>query len=235
MYEDEDVWAVNRRRCRAELCLLIVVLATVLSCRSENQAQQDSERIVLPSPEVDGAMTVEAAIQARRSVRSFAPEVLSMEQMGQLAWAAQGVTDPGRNLRTAPSAGATYPMELYLVSAQGMYRYRAEGHQLLQIAETDLRAPLASAALGQSSVSAAPVVVVITAVFERTARSYGDRAARYVYIEAGHIAQNIHLQAVAMGLGSVPVGAFDDAQVAEVLDLPDDHEPVYLIPVGRPE
>jgi SagB-type dehydrogenase family enzyme len=169
-------------------------------------------------------------LDSRRSERSFVRRTLDREQISQLLWAAQGVTR--RGLRTAPSAGALYPLEIYLVTSEGIHHYLPQSHELERIVEGEILSQLARAALDQGCVGEAPVSIVIAAVYQRTERRYGERAARYVWIEAGHVAQNIHLQAVAMGLGSVPIGAFDDRQVHRVLSLPEDQLPLYIIPVG---
>ena len=191
------------------------------------------ERIDLPEPEVNGGRALTSALAQRRSVREFQATSLSLDELSQLLWAAQGITSE-KGQRTAPSAGATYPLELYVVTDQGFYHYNPGLHQLESIGSNDLRADLARAALSQESVEKAPAVFVFAGVFARTAQRYGERAERYVKIEIGHAAQNLHLQAVALGLGSVPVGAFHDDEVRAVLNLPPDHEPLYLIPVGYP-
>jgi len=188
----------------------------------------------LPSPRLAGSLSLEEALAARRSVRSFTAEPLTPEEIGQLLWAAQGITDPA-GLRTAPSAGARYPLQVYVVTAAGVARYVPEGHQLLRRGSTDLRADLQRAALDQPAIGEAPLVLAICAVAERTAERYGaERAERYVAMEAGHAAQNVLLQAVSLGLGAVPIGAFDDAEVRRVLGLADGEAPLYLVPVGRP-
>jgi SagB-type dehydrogenase family enzyme len=184
----------------------------------------------LPGPKKQGSVSVEEVLARRRSERSFARRALDREQISQLLWAAQGATQ-GR-LRTAPSAGALYPLEIYLVTSEGIHHYLPQSHELERISDGDILSQLARAALDQGYVREAPVSVVIAAVYQRTERRYGERAARYVWMEAGHVAQNIHLQAVAMGLGSVPVGAFDDRQVHRVMSLPEDQMPLYIIPVG---
>jgi SagB-type dehydrogenase family enzyme len=190
--------------------------------------------VALPPPSTDGEMSLEQTLAKRRSIRQFAREDLTLEQIGQLAWAAQGITKPDSGFRTAPSAGATYPLELYLLTKDGVFRYVPKGHKLARVSADDKRAALARAALGQGSVSSAPLDFVITGVYARTSSRYGDRAERYVVLEAGHVAQNIHLQAVALGLGSVPVGAYTDDAVPKVLDLSPDEVPLYIIPVGHP-
>jgi len=198
--------------------------------------------VELPSPETTGTMSVEEAIWRRRSIRSFSDEPLSLQDISQLAWAAQGITDPAGKLRAAPSAGGTYPLEVYvLVSddgveelAEGLYRYNHSKHRLEYILKGDLRSGLAEAALGQSCVKEAPVNIVIAAVYERTTGRYGEHGTRYVHMEAGHVGQNLYLQATALRLGMVTVGAFYDDQVQELLQLPADQKPLYIIPIGHP-
>ena len=187
----------------------------------------------LPAPRKGGKMSLEEAIEKRRSIRAFADKKLSTEQLGQLAWAAQGITSP-RGYRASPSAGALYPLELYFVTPEGVYRYIPSGHKFEIHAEGDVRRALSDAALGQGFVADAPLDIVIAAVYERTTRKYGPRARRYVHMELGHAGQNISLQAVALGLGAVLVGAFDDRSVTRALALPEDHEPLYIITVGYP-
>lgn len=187
----------------------------------------------LPPASRRGGVPLHEALAARRSVRDFTEERLSSEELGQLLWAAQGITSDWGG-RTAPSAGALYPLELYLVTAEGLCHYLPARHGLETLREGDLRAPLAAAALAQGAVSAAPAVIVLTAVVARTEAKYGSRAERYVQLEAGHAAQNVLLQAVSLGLGAVPMGAFQDDAVRGILGLPGDHTPLYLIPVGHP-
>ncbi|HUT75539.1 MAG TPA: SagB/ThcOx family dehydrogenase [Armatimonadota bacterium] len=182
-----------------------------------------------------GPVSVEQSLARRRSVREFALRDLTLEQVSQLAWAAQGITDPASGFRTAPSAGALYPLEVFLVKQDGVFHYLPHGHKLVQMSKADLRASLARAALGQLSLRTAPLDIVITAVYERTKVKYGARAERYVHLEAGHVGQNIQLQAVALGLGSVPIGALDDDAVARVLGLPSGQRPVYIMAVGYAE
>ena len=187
--------------------------------------------INLPKPNQDGSVSLEKAIAARRSRRRFLPKPLTLEQIGQLCWAAQG-QDSRSGYRTAPSAGATYPLELFVVTEDGLFKYLPAEHALEELTDQDLRGELASAAWGQEFVEAAPLTLVFAAEFSRTTNHYGQRGVRYVYMEAGHAAQNVHLQAEALGLGSVAVGAFDDASVAKVLSLPDYLEPIYMVVVG---
>lgn len=193
--------------------------------------------IKLSRPRMDGTASVEVALAARRSVRSFANKPVSLEELSQLLWAGQGITHP-RGLRTAPSAGALYPLDLLVVAGYvsslpaGIYRYEPDAHLLARIADGDRRVDLADAALGQSSVRRAPVVLAIVADYRKTTIKYGERGVRYVHLEAGHAAQNICLQATALGLGAVVIGAFSDRDVAAVLQSAD-RQPLYLIPLGR--
>ena len=190
--------------------------------------------MTLPPPEVKGKMTVEAALAARRSCRRFADRDLSAAQVGQIAWSAQGVTAPARGYRTAPSAGALYPMEIYLVGPKSVTHYSPQGHALTEHKTGDLRGRLAEAALNQGFMAQAPLNVVIAAVHERVTRKYGRRGTMYVHMEAGHIGQNVLLQATAMGLAGVPVGAFHPDEVRSILGLPEACEPLYIITVGYP-
>jgi SagB-type dehydrogenase family enzyme len=192
----------------------------------------------LPQPKHDGDMSVEKAIFNRRSVREFSDQPLTLAQLSQLMWAAQGITGSGY-LRSAPSAGALYPLEVYIAVGKvtglepGIYKYKLNKHELTRVASGDRRADLAAAALGQSAVREAPVVMIFTVVYERTAAKYGPRAMRYVHVEVGHAAQNVSLQATALGLGSVPIGAFDDNRVKELLGNPPREEPLYIYPIGH--
>jgi SagB-type dehydrogenase family enzyme len=190
--------------------------------------------LALPPAMLKSTISLEEAISARRSIREFTSQALTLEELGQLLWSAQGITDP-RGFRTAPSAGALYPLELYVVLEAGVYRYKPVDHEAELIQPGDSRRPLAEAALREEAVQQAPAVFVLAAVYERTAARYGaERSIRYVDIEVGHAAQNLLLQAVALDLGAVPIGAFHDEEVQQVLGLPGDHRPLYLIPVGHP-
>jgi SagB-type dehydrogenase family enzyme len=187
---------------------------------------------------VTGTYPLEQLIKQRRSVRDFDPASLTLAETGQLLWSAQGVTD-NRSLRAAPSAGALYPLELYVVAGRvagldpGIYHYAAESHQLVKTVDGDLRRALSGTALSQNWMCDAAMMIVFTANYQRTMSKYGSRGRRYVHIEAGHAAQNLYLQAQALGLATVVVGAFVDDDVARVLSLPGAHQPVLLMPVGR--
>ena len=196
------------------------------------------DTVKLPRPRMKGGVSVEEALRRRRSTRTFAKKPLSLEQVSQLLWAAQGVTG-AFNERTAPSAGGTYPLEMYLICGDvdglqpAVYKYRVRAHELERVADGDRRADLAEASLGQACVRRCAAAVVMSAVYKRTVDEYGERGISYVHMEVGHVGQNLHLEAAALDLGAVMVGAFDDERVAEILGLPEDESPVYIIPLGR--
>jgi SagB-type dehydrogenase family enzyme len=195
--------------------------------------------VVLPEAAEAGSMSVEQALWERRSVRSYGTEPLTLMEIAQLLWAAQGISEPREGFRTAPSAGATFPLEVDLLVTRipelpdGVYRYHPREHSLELRVPGDRRRPLEDAALGQSSIGNAPVVMVISGATPRTARRYGARAERYVHMEAGHAAQSIYLQGTALGIGTVAIGAFRDDGVAAALDLERSEEPLYIMPLGR--
>jgi SagB-type dehydrogenase family enzyme len=188
--------------------------------------------VKLPPPKKKGTFSLEETLERRRSKRAYFPKRLSPEQVSQLLWAAQGVLQRGK--RTAPSAGGLYPIEIYLVAKRGIYHYVPQNHELEEKLEGDVLPQLCQAAAGHDFIREAPANIIIAADKRGMEGRYGRRAERYVFMEAGHVAQNIHLQAVALGLGSAPIGAFNDEQVHAVLRLPDEHWPLYIIPVGYP-
>jgi len=226
---------------RIVIALLLVVLSgcsASVAVPAEEAQEASPECIDLPVERRSGPVSLEEALNCRRSVRDYAGEPLMLEEVGQLLWAAQGVTADWGG-RTAPSAGGLYPLTVYLVAGDvaelesGVYRYVPDGHSLIPVRAGDVRAELSAAALRQTSVRTGAAVLAFCAVYERTTAKYGDRGVRYVHLEAGHAAQNVYLQAAAMGLGVVAVGAFDDAEVRKVLDLDRDEEVLYLMPVGK--
>ena len=202
------------------------------------KAQVPSKEIKMPEPRFDSAISIEKVLRTRRSVREFSKDALELSQIAQLAWATQGITAEAH--RTAPSAGALYALELYIVAANvnglpaGIYRYDPPTHEVSSVIESDTRRELCRAALEQTSISQAAAIFALSAVYERISTKYGERGIRYAHMEAGHAAQNLLLQAVALGLGAVLVGAFDDAKVKRVLGLSKNEAPLYLIPVGKP-
>lgn len=199
---------------------------------------QEHESIPLPEITISGKQFLQQLLQQRRSVRHFQDVSISLSDIGQLLWAAQGITNP-KGFRTAPSAGALYPLELYVVAGQvknlssGIYHYDPNNHRLIKVDSGDRRKKLAQAAYRQASVSDAATVVVFAAVYERATFKYGERGVRYAHIETGHAAQNLSLQAESLGLDTVVIGAFNDDEVKAVLQLPDDVQPLILMPVGK--
>lgn len=194
--------------------------------------------VKLPAPVMKSQVSLEETLSRRRSVREYTGKSLTLQEVSQLLWAAQGVTSRSGG-RTAPSAGALYPLEIYLVAGgvenldAGVYRYQPEKHELATVKNTDVRKDLAEAALQQTSISDGAIDIVIAAVYERTTVKYGERGIRYVHMEAGHAAQNVALQSTALELGTVTIGAFYDERVKAVLGMEQDETPLYIMPVGR--
>lgn len=231
---------------RVTLMLLALPVLFPLSDPDPARAQQAGAQqglIALPAASTDGGISVEKALATRRSQRSLSGDALTLQELSQLLWSGQGVTatiqNPPRDLRTAPSAGATYPMELYAVVGAvqgleaGVYRYVPGRHALAVVSRGDVRAALFEAASRQAAVQAAPVTLVLAAVVARTAARYGERAERYVAIEVGAVGENIYLQAESLGLGTVYMGAYRDDAVKTILGLPADQAVYGLLPVGR--
>jgi len=220
---------------RRELLAMLAAgaIAEVSTGQARESAAHYTGQIELPKPEVAGSMSLEEAIGRRRSVRTFRPDPLPVETVGQLLWAGQGITS-ANDRRAAPSAGALYALELYALSATEVMHYLPHGHRAETRATADLRPKLKAQALGQASIGAAPLVIAVAAEPSRLSQRYGARANLYADLEAGHATQNMLLQAVALGLGAVPVGAVDGAPAARTLALPYGQTVVYLIPVGLP-
>ncbi len=226
--------------------ILVLGVALLLSAPGLNGdkgaviAQKDDNRIIeLPQAETSSRTSLEKSLERRRSVRHYADKPVKTAHAAQLLWAAQGITHPG-GFRTAPSAGALYPLEVYLVTGNmdsldpGIYHYAPERHELKLLKTGNHRKALCRAGLSQSAICNAPLSLVITGVHERTTKKYGKRGIKYVFMEAGHAAQNVLLQAVSLDLGAVPIGAFRDSAVSRLLELPEREAPLYIIPVGHP-
>ncbi len=194
--------------------------------------------IKLPDVVTDGDMSLEKAIAMRRSVRTYADQPLTLFELSQLLWSAQGITNE-RGFRTAPSAGATFPLDMFAVVNnvesldRGIYHYDPHGHRLEFLRAADVSEELFSACLSQSMIIEGGAVLVFAAVFERTTSRYGTRGERYVYNEIGHASQNVHLQAAALNLGTVVIGAYSDDRVEDILDLGDQYRVLYLMPAGK--
>ncbi|MFW6126032.1 MAG: SagB/ThcOx family dehydrogenase [Chloroflexota bacterium] len=223
---------------RSLFFVLLLSIAGIGCVQPTGTPAPDSVLMSLPEPRLESDVSLEEALLNRRSVREYASRPVSLEEVSQLLWAAQGITAAWGG-RTAPSAGALYPLEVYLVVgrvdglAPGVYRYEPEEHELAKVSDGDVRTELAAAAMGQDCVKNGAIDIVIACVYDRTTGKYGEQGVRYVHMEAGHAAQNLYLQAAALNLGMVTVGAFLDGSVQEVLGLPQHHAPLYVIPVGR--
>ena len=226
---------MSRRRATAGVLAVLVVA----SCAKQAPAQlrsgaaRFSSVVRLPPPDTRGTMPLDESIARRRSTRGFSPRPLSVALIGQLLWAGQGVTSPDGK-RTAPSAGGLYPIDLYVVTAAQTMHYLPDGHRVEVRTDGDHRSALGDAALGQPAVSTAPAVIVVAAVPARTRTKYGSRAGTFVALEAGHVTQNILLEATERSLAAVPIGGLDPARVRRVLALPPEDDVKYLVPVGYP-
>ena len=204
---------------------------------TQNSLQK--EKIILPQPKYQNQTSVEQALLKRRSVRKYRDEPLTLQEISQLLWAAQGFTDPQANKRTAPSAGALYPLKVYVTGqieglATGMYYYTPHNHSLIKIGDKDLKQELTKAAYDQPWLAKAPVNIIFTGNYEIIAQKYGkEKAPRYTHMEVGHAAQNVYLQAESLNLGTVVVGGFEIEKVKEILGLPTEEDPLYIMPVGK--
>ena len=218
---------------------VVLLRPIIVNETSKPDETTHAEIIKLPEPMYDGATSVEQALLNRRSVREYKNEPLTLAEVSQLLWAAQGITEKAGGFRTAPSAGALYPLEIYVLAGnvndlpEGIYKYRPRAHALEKVGEGDKRNELGDAALGQDWVKEGSIVIVFSAVYERTTRKYGERGIRYVHIEVGHAAQNVYLQAVSLDLGTVVVGAFDDDEMKKIINMPKEEHPLLIMPVGR--
>lgn len=201
---------------------------------------QEGSIITLPPPSKSGSMSVEEALSIRRSIRTYSPASLSLPHLSQMLWAAQGINNE-RGFRTAPSAGATFPLEMYLVAnrveglPKGIYHYKPMENQIELIHHKDVAQDLARASLSQQMISDAAIVLIFGAIIERTSARYGERGYRYVLNEIGHAGQNVHLQAASLSLGTVAIGAYRDEEVEAILNLPDPVKVLYMMPVGHLE
>jgi SagB-type dehydrogenase family enzyme len=236
---------MNNRLFRKYVPIIITVVLVLLpGCDNsdENTAVEftpdDSEVIILPEPRYDSEISLEESLLNRRSTRSYNDEPVTLQEVSQLLWASQGITDASGH-RTAPSAVALYPLNIYVIAGNvpeivdGVYIYDPDNHSLKRIKKGDFRDELATAAMGQASVRQGAVSFVVTVDYGIVMSRFGDKGERFGTLEAGHAAQNLCLQATALALGLVTAGAIYDDQVADVLDLPENLTPLYVIPVGR--
>jgi len=239
------IFLKERRKVLARLAnwSFALGLASFLPFKAANaihNKQNQGAVMKLPQPKMEGSISVEQAIRQRRTIRAFSSRILQLDQLSQLLWSAQGLTGSRRFKRAAPSAGALYPMDVYAVVGQnsvvqidaGVYRYEPRAHMLALVTNQDLRDRVARAAISQMWMANAPINLVITAEYSRVIGKYGKRGIRYAQIEAGHIGQNLFLQAEAVGLKAGIVGAFHDKEVAEVMKLPRSYEPLLIMPIG---
>jgi SagB-type dehydrogenase family enzyme len=214
---------------------IIILIGLAAVCLARHESVVSSLKTVrLSEPRLTGRTSLEQTLAKRRSVRQFTGQQLSAEQISQLAWAGQGITEKQRGFRTAPSAGALYPIKLYFVTQEGMFVYNPHQHSLEQLVSADLRHKLAAAAFGQKMVADVACNIIIVGSEKKLAVKYTNKARRYMFMEAGHVSQNILLQAVALQLGAVPVGGFDTDRVGRLCKLPADNEPLLIICVGHP-
>lgn len=228
------------------LLLLLSLLFALLfndkdahTLRASPISPQGPNEIKLPSPRLKSNVSIEEAILKRRSIRNYSSEPISLDDLSQLLWAAQGITEPVNRYRAAPSAGATYPLEIYIAVGNvenlppGVYKYVPLRHMLIQLSPKDIRTELSAAAYNQVWVRQAAAVLVFSADFNRTTSRYGKRGVRYVHIEVGHAAENVYLQTVSLDLATVAVGAFDDDKIKKILKLPKEEDPLYIMPIGK--
>jgi len=221
--------------------ILAIILSLLVACSCWGKVVSDPDELrsvgdtlSLPETKILGKVSVEEAISVRRSVRSFKDQDLTLSQISQLFWAAQGVTGTvAWRRRSAPSAGALYPLEVYVLWQNMLWHYVPAIHSVELRGKEITQDNLADASLGQSAIRQAPACFVICGVYSRTAAKYGNRAQRYVHIEVGHAAENLLLQAVALDLAGVTIGAFHDDKVKELLGLAEKEAPLYVIPIGH--
>jgi len=226
-----------RKAMKMKESLIIFLLLVCFSASLFSQVEPLAPVVTvirLPEPDLNGRISLEQAIKNRRNIHQFTAEPLRINQIGQLCWSAQGITDPNRGLRAAPSAGDLYPMQLYVALPDGLYLYSPQDNALEKKISGDVRPILSAASFGQRVVQNSPCVFVISGSVIKLEARYRGRGEKFAYLEAGHIAQNIHLQAVSLGLGSVPIGVFEPKSVAGICKLPENLEPLYLVAVGYP-
>jgi len=218
-------------------------MASMATTRQVRSGPAIGSWISLPPPSGKAAFPLEKAIALRRSTRAFLRTPIAIMQVSQLLWAAQGTTGKERGFRSVPSAGALYPLEVYLVVrengveelAAGVYHYEPSKHRMKKIRDGDHMGKLQEAALGQESIGMSAICIVISAVFSRTTPKYGKRGLQYVHQELGAAAENVYLQATALGLGTVIMGAFTESAVSKTVGIGSDEVPLCLLPIGVPQ
>lgn len=220
------------------ISVILMVSIMIFPIGKSECMSEENVTVKMPQPQYESQFSLESAILKRRSVRNYVDEPLTLSIISQLLWAAQGITHP-RGFRTAPSAGALYPLEIYIIAGKvtnldaGIYKYKPRGHELLKIIEGDKRTELYRVALRQRPIKDAPVIMVFCAVYKRTIGKYKKRGIRYILMEIGHSSQNVCLQAVSLDLGTVTLGAFNDKKVSEIIGCKEYEHPLYIMPIGK--
>ena len=215
--------------------VVVIMVLVGLFCSGLRRSRDSKVKIIqLPQPQLAGRLSFEEVLSRRRSVREFSKRPLDFTQLGQLAWAGQGITEKQKGLRTAPSAGATYPITLYFATQDGLFVYRPQDHTLEQLQGSDIREKLSAAASKQPAIVNAGCDIIVAGSVQKLRSKFGNKSRTYTLLEVGHVAQNIQLQAVGLELASVTIGGFDVRSVAKICKLPKDLEPFYVIPVGYP-
>lgn len=221
------------------MILIAAIIITIIWANQDRAVNIHTQTAIkLPDPILSSNTSIEEALKFRRSIREYKNEPLTINQVSQLLWSAQGITSPN-GFRTAPSAGGLYPLQIFVVCnhvtglQSGFYQFSPESHSLILLSTDNLAPSLAAGAFDQNSIKSAAIDIIITALYSRTIKKYGDRGIRFAILEAGHSAENIYLQAVSLKLGTVAIGGFDDAAIKKSLGLSDEYEPLYIMPVGK--
>jgi SagB-type dehydrogenase family enzyme len=207
-----------------------------MSKKNVSQTPSESVVIKLPNPKLKSSFSLEEALMARKTTRNYSSQPVTLPEVSQLLWAAQGITR-GR-FRSAPSAGALYPLEIYVTGkidglGEGTFHYLVSDHSLAKVGNNDLRKSLYEAAYNQRCIIKAPILIAITCFYSRVTKKYGEKGVRYTHLEVGHVAQNIHLQVENLNLGTVCLCGFDDNVVKNILNLSENEDPIYLMPIGH--
>ncbi len=217
----------------SKLFSLLVLLGLVTSTAIAQKTTP--KKIMFPKVETKGKLSLEETLWQRKSTRSFSGKALTTKQIGQLLWAAQGVNRPANQHRTAPSAGGTYPLEIYYIVSDGVYHYLPDQHAAVQVKSGNMWKALNKVGLTTESAYNAPCIFIITAVIERTYSKYKEPAEHYVYLEGGHAAQNLLLQLIPLGLGGVPNGSILTPKANKLLGMSKEEQPIYILAVGTPK
>ncbi len=231
---------MTKKNIKVVVLILFLIFFHILFTTGNDKDKKTimEDEIILPSPVKEGGISVEEALFRRRSIRSYSDKGLTTEEISQILWSAQGITDISGK-RTAPSAGALYPLEVYIFIRKGegiksgLYNYNPEGHKLSIVSNEDISENLAKAALNQSFIKEASAALIVSAFFKKTTDRYGERGIQYVYIEAGHLSQNVYLQAESLNLLTVAVGAFNEEDIKEIVKMEEKETPIYIMPIGK--